>query len=356
MNLINANSLTIPLKSKSIHAIITSPPYWGLRDYGVDGQLGAEPLHDCLGWATGEACGKCYVCHITAVTGEIWRVLRDDGVFWLNLGDCYKNKSKALIPYRVALALESQGWYVRSDVIWEKSNALPESVNDRVTNSHEYVFMLTKSERYFFDRYAILEPYESIKNGLSATFQRDGSKRNQIIPGQSMGTHRPDREDNVYGHGGRNKRSVWTTAVAQYAGSHFAVFPPELVEPMVLSSVSRFGVCGVCKTPYRRIVSKEATPIQSNPVLPYEANKNGHGKTTLHQINEYKSKGWEKGCDCETDEVKRPIILDPFCGSGTVGEVCTKYQIDFIGLDLNFDYLQQEATPRLTKPIQISLL
>jgi DNA modification methylase len=208
----------------SVQTCITSPPYWGLRDYGNDGQLGLESTPDE------------YVASMVAVFAEVWRVLADDGTLWLNLGDSYSGsgkgpagnigakhdernmehvhsaiipeglKAKDLvgIPWRVAFALQADGWYLRQDIIWQKPNPMPESVKDRCTKAHEYVFLLTKSARYYFDNKAIKEP--SAKSG------------------------------NTYVDSGtRNRRSVWTINTKPFKGAHFAVMPEALVEPCVLA-------------------------------------------------------------------------------------------------------------------------
>ena len=246
------------LPEDSIQCIVTSPPYWGLRDYDIDGQIGLEArLSD-------------YLAKLVTVFRHARRVLRSDGVLWLNIGDGYtsgnrgyrapdkKNPARAMsirpdtpeglkpkdllgIPWRLALALHDDGWFLRSDIIWHKPNAMPESVKDRPTRSHEYLFMLTKSERYFYDADAV-------------------------------------REVN-----GRNRRSVWNINTAPSGHRHFAAFPPALVEPCVLSS-SRKG----------------------------------------------------------------DFVLDPFFGSGTVGEVCLLLERNCVGLELNPAYVQM-ATRRLGK-------
>lgn len=198
------------LPSESIQCIVTSPPYWGLRDYGIEGQIGLE-----------ESLQQ-YINKLVAVFSEAKRVLRNDGVFWLNIGDGYtsgnrgyrapdkKNPARAMnvrpntpeglkskdllgIPWRLALALQADGWYLRSDIIWNKPNAMPESVKDRPTRSHEYIFMLTKKEKYFYDGQAIKE-------------------------------------------NGRNRRTVWNINTCPFSEAHFATFPPALIEPCILSS------------------------------------------------------------------------------------------------------------------------
>jgi DNA modification methylase len=260
------------LEDESVHCVVTSPPYWGLRDYGMPGQLGLEST-----FAT-------YVTAMAEVFDEVRRVLRSDGTLWLNLGDCYagswgaqsrsdahdspvsadqisahpkttqtgsKNRFPGLkpkdlvgIPWRVAFALQARGWWLRSDIVWSKPNPMPESVTDRPTKSHEYVFLLTKSERYFYDAEAIKEAAAypngpnspaSIASPYGQGFTRrapaisderkdlrsdvESRHRASIAGGQSMQAE-PD--------GKRNKRSVWNIATAPFAEAHFATFPPEL--------------------------------------------------------------------------------------------------------------------------------
>jgi hypothetical protein len=207
-------------------------------------------------------------------------VLADDGTLWLNIGDSYWNdtlarktpvesmwgnrpasdlssgrdnipvhnkrgglgirpagvKPKDLmgIPWMLAFALRAEGWYLRQDIIWHKPNPMPEAVRDRCTKAHEYIFLLSKSNRYYFDGEAMKEPAVSGATGAAASFKRSGSKREQTIPGQSYGTHRPEREDVAYNEI-RNRRSVWTVATRPYKGAHFATFPPALIEPCILA-------------------------------------------------------------------------------------------------------------------------
>lgn len=203
------------LPSNSIQCVVTSPPYWGLRDYGIGGQIGLEGTL------------PQFINHLVAIFNEIKRVLRDDGTLWVNIGDGYtsgnrgyratdkKNPARAMavrpdtpegmkpkdlqgIPWRLAFALQDDGWYLRSDVVWHKPNAMPESVKDRPTRAHEYLFMLTKSERYFYDYEAVKEP------GLNGKL--------------------------------RNRRSVWDVNTQPFAEAHFATFPPKLIEPCILAS------------------------------------------------------------------------------------------------------------------------
>lgn len=203
------------LDSNSIRTVITSPPYWGLRDYGHDGQIGVEDT------------AARYVAEMVAVFREVRRSLTDDGTLWLNLGDTYtKGKHLAGIPWRVAFALQADGWILRQDIIWQKPNPMPESVRDRCTKSHEYVFLMTKSERYHFDHEAISEEATDKRHG----HRFGGDKYNgQADP-------RLDKRGSIYVPSGRrNKRDVWTIPTQPFAGAHFAVMPEALAEVCVLA-------------------------------------------------------------------------------------------------------------------------
>jgi len=198
------------LPAGSARTCVTSPPYFGLRDYGVDGQIGLEETPDA------------YVAEMVALFREVWRVLADDGTLWLNLGDSFAKEKQLLgIPWRVALALQADGWYLRSDIIWHKPNTMPESVTDRPTKSHEYVFLLSKSPRYYYDHEAIKEPaiYAGDDRG-SRTDARRGTGMNSMsgVTGET-----------------KNKRDVWTINTKPFRGAHFAVMPEALVEPCVLA-------------------------------------------------------------------------------------------------------------------------
>lgn len=272
------------LADESVHCVVTSPPYWGLRDYGIPGQIGLEPTPDA------------FVARLVEVFGEVKRVLRDDGTLWLNLGDTYaaggmgagsgkqltnrgtaagghmdkprkapeglKPKDLVGIPWRVALALQADGWYLRSDIIWAKPNPMPESVTDRPTKSHEYVFLLSKSERYHYDHEAIQEPFVYSGDCRMKTAYA-------VATAKSVGTeYRAPVNQN-----GRNKRTVWSIATLPFAEAHFATFPPELPELCI-----------------------------------------------------------KAGCP------KGGTVLDPFSGAGTTAMVADRLQRDAIGIELNPEY------------------
>lgn len=248
------DSLTVlrSMPERSVHCCVTSPPYWGLRDYGVAGQLGLERTPE-------EYVGK-----MVEIFREVRRVLRDDGTLWLNVGDSYasgmrnyyatdrkyggaratdsrpptpsglKPKDLIGIPWRVAFALQSDGWYLRQDIIWHKPNPMPESVTDRCTKAHEYIFLLSKGPRYYFDAEAIKEP-AAVGGGRGPSSGRysagTGTRQDQ---GRHLSGGYPTGET-------RNRRSVWTVPTKPFKGAHFATFPPDLIEPCILAGCPKGG-------------------------------------------------------------------------------------------------------------------
>lgn len=208
------------LPGKSVQTCVTSPPYFGLRDYGNDGQIGLEQTPDD------------YVQKLVQVFREVKRVLRDDGTVWLNLGDSFgPNKQLMMIPARVVLALQADGWILRMDCIWHKPNPMPESVRDRPTKAHEYLFLLSKQSSYYYGYETIKEPLtESTINNLGARVRgkspssKAGIGQPQKLGGRSAGDI-----------SGRNRRSVWSVSTRPFKGAHFAVFPPKLIEPCILA-------------------------------------------------------------------------------------------------------------------------
>jgi DNA modification methylase len=331
---------------------------------------------------------------------EVRRVLRDDGTLWLNLGDSYaangrydekyetanpdrgalssldhqkhggtgrkgyrgdgiKAKDLVGIPWMVAFALRADGWWLRSDIVWAKPNPMPESVTDRPTRSHEYLFLLTKSARYFYDADAIREggtgretffPATPQLKNLAATGARNDGDSANLTPAIN-----------------RNKRSVWTVATQPFSGAHFATFPPKLIEPCVLAG-SPPKCCGRCGTPCERMAERSEVlrprPSGSNR----ERNRGGRddGYTKMPDGvagSTITTTGWQSpcehvlwscnrnnalyaercdGCNCQPipNDVGRSLVLDPFAGAGTTGVVALRYDRDFIGIELNPDYAQ----------------
>jgi DNA modification methylase len=215
------------LPDGSVNCVITSPPYWGLRNYGQKEQLGLEPTPDE------------YVFKMVEVFREMKRVLTADGTFWLNIGDSYSNsrfkdiKSKDLvgIPWMLAFALRSDGWYLRQDIIWSKPNPMPEPTKDRCVKSHEHIFLLTKSSKYFFNYEAIREPRVSLSNNHQFGGKKYNDPNNMVYGGIGS-IYKSD--------GKRNKRDVWSIPTQPFKGSHFAVMPEALVKPCILAG-SREG-------------------------------------------------------------------------------------------------------------------
>ena len=247
--------------SESVHCCVTSPPYFGLRDYGHAGQIGLEKSPEQ------------FVAKLVEVFREVRRLLRDDGTLWLNLGDSYNSpgpsnhgKSKAVhfgkskkewtapstkrvdglkpkdligIPWRVAFALQADGWYLRQDIIWHKPNPMPESVNDRCTKAHEYIFLLSKSPKYYYDREAIREPIKSTSGKTSVRRSGDSKTRSKEHWGVP---HNPINAIIEYAEiKGANKRSVWSVATKPFKGAHFATFPPDLIKPCILAGCPEGG-------------------------------------------------------------------------------------------------------------------
>ena len=346
------------LEDQSINTCITSPPYWGLRNYNdEEKQLGMEDTPEE------------FVDNLVVVFQEVKRVLRDDGTVWLNLGDSYcgtghkgnytdpkhkegrngqkialnnkieglKSKDLIGIPWRVALALQQDGWYLRQDIIWHKPNPMPESVKDRCTKAHEYIFLLSKSPKYYFDNEAIKED-GVIKAGTKGA---KGSKDRQ----NQKGVNARPPEYKIY-DGKRNKRSVWTITTKPFKGAHFATFPMDLIEPCVLAGCPE-KICVDCGKPYiRQVESKRfkrnELPKDDPRYRPntYEGSyKDINGKADAG-YTETKDLGLQKQCDCETNETKAGTVLDPFAGSGTTGIVAVNHNRNAVLLELNEEYIE----------------
>jgi DNA modification methylase len=365
--LINANALSIPLANKSVHTIVTSPPYYGLRDYGTatwqGGDEGCDHLppnqpgpNAVVGNTTSllgrtpykDVCGKCgairideqiglevtpdaYIANLVEVFRECKRILRDDGTLWVNIGDSYasvhtgghksdkstvganqpgiqeikqskgkpqsygvKDKDLIGIPWMLAFALRADGWYLRQDIIWAKPNPMPESVKDRCTKSHEYIFLLSKSAKYYYDNEAVMEVATGY-DGRKDTKYKGGPKdmaggaherwqyKNLQPDGQQPHTMHLNRlEGEEYMSPVRNKRDVWTVTTKPYKGAHYATFNPDLIKPCILAGAPEGG-----------------------------------------------------------------IVFDPFVGSGTTVATAIQLGRKGIGIDLSFKYLQENAKVRV---------
>jgi DNA modification methylase len=393
------------LDDKSINTCITSPPYWGLRDYGTAEWIGGDP--DCphmrttkiskdtstghkamfeKGSVVGDAiykkeCPKCgavrkdsqlgleetpeeFVDNLVKVFREVKRVLRDDGTVWLNLGDSYSSggrttttnqslrgdkdygvtrpkpskgiKPKDLIgiPWRVALALQQDGWYLRQDIIWHKPNPMPESVKDRCTKAHEYIFLLSKNVKYYFDNEAIKEDSKyhgkdkkSDKGNIRYEGKRTSNKDTKAQ--QSFVTINPKK----------NKRSVWTITTKPFKGAHFATFPKDLIEPCVLAGCPE-KICVGCGKPYERVMQKpKQLEVDRNKRSGLDDRKVGGVLDKYNRENPPIDLGVQKQCNCETNETKAGTVLDPFGGSGTTGIVAVNNNRHAVLCELNQEYI-----------------
>ncbi len=351
-----ANALQLPLANDSVRCVVTSPPYWNLRVYSgnqafqwQDGSVSALGLEEYI---------EEYVKHMVYVFREIRRVLHPTGTVWLVIGDRYintgkygsaniklKNKDLAGVPWRVAFALQEDGWYLRSDIVWYKPNAMPSSIADRPTKSHEYVFLLAKLPRYFYDHIAVLEPCDGPINRWGGDKQNSDTRKGRyyrdnllavgktsaLRPGASL---RPNEQ-------GRNRRTVWSIPTEIYPRQHFAVFPRKLVELCLSAGTSARGVCSRCGAPWRRMLSREK-PYNRSGELRRRAHRERTGRMDgftppggYQDIS--RTVGWTPTCECNSDVVPS-MVLDPFCGSGTVALVAAAMGRRFACFDLSYEY------------------
>jgi|TARA_R100001530_G_scaffold119140_1_gene86291 DNA modification methylase len=343
------------LPDESVHCVVTSPPYWGLRDYSVAGQIGLEPT-------VGE-----HIEVMVRVFREVRRVLRKDGTVWLNYGDCYHNirthmqgganratrhqglkeKDLCMMPARLAIALQEDGWWIRSEIIWAKPNPMPESVTDRPTSSHEKVFLLTKSARYFYDSEAVRVPaarpdWRDESDSVTTNPCRNDGGNTKRNPKRDKQT----RRGSTPRHDGANLRNVWHIATRSYPGAHFATFPPALVEPCIKAGTSEKGVCPECGVPWVREtetgeLSGEAKIHTHGRPAADERGVSGSSalRTNGRTWREIKTLGWSLSCECGGVPVPA-VVLDLFAGSGTVGLVADRLDRDSILIELNPDYAE----------------
>jgi len=402
MGFVLGNAQHIPLANESVHAVVTSPPYWGMRDYGVPALIwGGE--EDCTHQFEavgndycGQFCVHCgawrgalglepspelYIEHLVSICREVWRVLRSDGTFWLNLGDTYygsrgraaklaarahhlKTKDLVGIPWRVALALQADGWCLRSDIIWAKPNPMPESVQDRPTRSHEHVFLLTKSPQYYYDYIAVQEraQYDGRHDTLMKGSPKYANAVGLLAPPNSVWAKRHERWPNrILTDDGvqimRNRRDVWTIPLRPYSKAHFATFPPDLARLCILAATSEGGCCPLCGAPRVRVVEKvhDAQRRFTEPEEGYKASQEELGQYDFGEAVGYsKTVGWRPSCDCapcgdfsDTDictlyslDPVPCIVLDPFSGSGTTVMVAEELGRIGIGLEIKEQYIQ----------------
>ena len=380
------------LPSDSVDCIVTSPPYWGLRNYNVAGQIGMENSF------------SAWLSEMVVIFRELRRVLKPTGTCWLNCGDAYAStpngrsaaaskaagddrsfrdrpvstvgefaaKQRMMMPARLAIALQDDGWWVRDEIIWHKPNPMPSSVKDRTTPAHEMVYLLTKRARYYYDYVAVMEPCAvedwndgsrvfgginkhgaNAKHGDRTTGRTAGSRRHSFarVTKNSCGDHgltpqfRPAREDKDYAGPMRQRRSVWTIATQPMREAHFATFPEALVEPMILAGTSHRGCCRQCGKPWERVVDAKFIPQpdvsaargvrevdQHDPSVRWAGSSRG---TIIPD-----TAAWHPTCDCPRGRPAAPVVLDPFGGSGTVGLVADRHQRDAILIELNPEYAE----------------
>jgi DNA modification methylase len=400
------------LPDGSVQTCVTSPPYFGLRDYGHEGQLGLEPTPDA------------YVAAMVAVFREVRRVLRDDGTLWLNLGDSYagsgrgvgdvhttnkgngasrgvgsllhaglheaaresgavgrawvkppegyKQKDLLGIPWLVAFALRADGWYLRSDIIWAKPNPMPESVTDRPTKAHEYVFLLTKSARYYYDAAAIAEPITESSRARLGQPNLENQMGSDRVPGKTNGNmkavgprfggskygdhdaeeHRTKSGNEWTGSESRNARTVWTIATQPYSGAHFATMPEELARRCILAGSSA-KACEHCGAPWERVTERREVERADCAIGGDPARQDGGTRERVERLGggpnlavmRVGTDRFAPTCACEGNTgLGKGVVLDPFGGSGTTAAVAVGHGRSAIHIDLNPAYIELART------------
>lgn len=315
------------MQDESVHCCVTSPPYWGLRDYGVDGQIGLEETPD-------EWCAR-----LVEVFREVKRVLRDDGTLFCNVGDAYQDKQLIGQPWLLAFALRADGWYLRDAIVWHKPNPMPSSATDRCTNAYEHVFLLAKSKRYFFDAEAIRLPHAPKSFTVKTTpYKGDGDQD----AGGRMNKWMGERNGRVLNPAGAHPRNVWTIATEAFSEAHFATFPTELARRCILAGTSSKGVCAGCGAPWERITetsgewrAQHEREAKHNGKI-YRTNPGG-GIAGANTTRRTEQLGWQPSCKCDAG-LAQATVLDPFGGAGTTALVADRLQRNAILIELNAEY------------------
>jgi DNA modification methylase len=396
--LIHGRADVLPLADGSVHCIATSPPYYALRDYpgepldwpavSYSPMPGLPPIEaPAMKCKLGlERTPEAFVAHLVHCFREFRRVLRDDGTCWVNLGDSYssggmgpgsgkqltnvganmparkppaglKPKNLLGIPWRVAFALQADGWVMRSDIvcdiIWAKPNPMPESVTDRPSKAHEYVFLLGKTPRYYYDQ-------QATKRKASREPHAGQWKEPELYgtgPMDRGGHGQRDQPDRIWASdGSSNMRSVLWIATQPTPDAHFATWAEALVTPMILAGTSKRGCCPACGAQYVRVVERDRQPTRpgvDNKINRASAQEDSpyndhHGmvvgnRDPKRHVTKTKTTGWKASCSCNAGAPVPSKVLDPFCGSGTTGKVAALHGRDFIGVDLNREYLDSIA-------------
>ncbi len=369
------------LDAGSVQCVITSPPYFGLRNYGVDGQLGME------------ATPQAFVCALVEVFREVRRVLRDDGVCFVNLGDSYasgsngsnypqsseeflvrntrqarkstlggstgtlgmarnkgasadglKPKDLCLIPERFALAMQDDGWWVRSRIAWCKTAPMPESVTDRPTNAWEHIWLFTKNRRYYWDADAVRVPMATEPHG------RGGDPNGATVAVyQSPGAVSRDTDRPWGSTTGRNLWSYWVIGPEPTKEAHFATFPTEIPRIAISAGTSERGCCPTCGAPWRRVVERgPGLPRERDELRNVPPGSTSDGRDTIsggallarRAEHPHQDLGWQPSCSCPDHEPTPCTVLDPFAGSGTTLLVAERLGRDSIGIELSPTYVE----------------
>ena len=360
------------LEDNSIDCVVSSPPYFGLRDYGVEGQFGLEKTY------------QDYIANTVKVFETFKPKLKDTATIWWNIGDsyasfrpmgtsdngqyksgltgnryathlklndigrsgktskvpgnhyrgrgkisgCLKPKDLLMIPNRVAIALQEAGWYIRSEIVWHKPNPMPESVRDRPTSCHEKIWLITKNKKYYYDAASIKEPAKDWGS-------RDRKKGSAFVDGTPGRSKQSGGKDCNFAEKGRNKRNVWTITTKPFRGAHFATFPKDLIEPCIKAGCPE-QVCVECKTPYIAIKEKVGE-FQRRWSKNNQENSPYEKQGSMQNI--YKDKGYKKDCNCKTDKFESGVVLDPFAGAGTTGLVAKENNRNAVLIELNGEYM-----------------
>lgn len=367
------------LPAESVHCVVTSPPYYGLRDYGIEPQVWGDGCRGSLGL---EPTMALYLDHMVEVFREVRRVMRKDATCWLNIGDSYasgtkgdkrtnaqerprdangfhsgsgvrwntgstwkiehglKPKDLMLIPSRLAIRLQDDGWWVRSDIAWCKRAPMPESCTDRPTSAWEHVFLLTKSARYYYDA-------EAVKELADGDTHSKGNKLDPPMEHAGVGHIGWTKATKDMPSTHRNQRNVWLLGPEPFPEAHFATFPTEIPRRAILAGTSERGVCPKCAAPWERMVAKERRfESGSGRAGHMPTGKNGEnlqgGGATLDirrgPCVDVETLGWRPTCGCDAGEPVSATVLDPFLGAGTTALVADRLGRDCIGIELNPEY------------------